>query len=656
MSIVIGNNLPESVSTSSWSPAAALRESEMPATLRLVCDTLSQEEFDAVRAHAKQCKPTVKIELICYNDLLPAAAPLPSLPRPKRGEPLVPANGRKGTEDYPTSVWYTELFTHALHTSRPTACCVLSGPPGVGKTLAAEHLLEEVQQMKERAQKAGVVPLSRFPQVRYFTCSLLESASDLGPFLGSIAAYGATAHPDDVLVVDDIEALGGRAKREKLFEIMARRVRCRRIMITNDFYDAKSFPMRTSTLKEHFFPLTVTRAHIGSLAQYIMQHFPALGTSDDQDANVQMQKCAMAAQRIAQQSLGDVRAALTTAMLDVRMRNTDVKRSVGVSIDVQNRGEAMHVTLQRLARTAERTTLPRVHKTFFDNQHEQAAETMFANYARLLTALPETIEREVDEGAELLVRMQAAADAADMLSLGEQYDYHRREHSYAGIDGLETDKEVVFAFTVGAPLAHVARAVREATQHYGVVPCHDFPFYNLMAQQKITTEALGPLWARMNGMLHSSKPSAQKGTAFSGGTFTMLEDAKAVLFGGLRGTALKNVLESDGGERMQALVQRFVEFGCDEQVFVCMCRARMGDNRYSAKKLGAVFQACSGSVSAPKQRNKRAAASSSTVQSDEQGKKKKKSAPAKRQRTVAPPPANVSVLGMMRRMSKQIAK
>jgi hypothetical protein len=410
----------------------------------------------------------------------------------------------------PSLAWYTTLLNHALHPTRPKQCCVLWGAPGVGKTLAVERLGEMLRRQRARRgaaasflnadRRAGVAELG------YFSCAAIEDSADVAPFLLSVKAFLTTAAPDSLLVVDDVDALqDDRASLARLFALLAPASRarkrpadeekdeekeegeeekeeegeeeekkkepakketagavlCRRVIIVNDYYERAYFTLRQPPLKQHFYELHVERAHVGALAAYLQRKIATLAREPE------------AARAIAERSGGDVRAALIAATLDcavLRGSRAALCTSVGVALDTQSRDEPLTQTLVRCART-------RLLDEVYGADRESAAECLFVNHPRYLTARPAAN------------RLDAALEIADALSVGDLYE-SAMQRGYEGASADELDKRLAFELALAAPLTLLGNALAGTQAKYDVWPRLEFPHRKMLQAQRARADSL----------------------------------------------------------------------------------------------------------------------------------------------------------------------
>lgn len=488
MSVVIGNLGPPACT-----PAQALQMKVSPGTARLVCDSLTQEELKALVAHMQALGATVQLTRV--NKLTAApAAPAYDLPRPAFEEQVVSTFDRKGD---PTTAWYTTLLHHALHTDRPQRCCVLWGPPGVGKTLAMERLQEMLRRQRAartKERRVGVRLLGSerrlgVPEMRYFSCCDIENADDVAPFLKSVAEFVSTAPPDSIVVVDDVDAIAGeKSSLTRLFEIMAEGVpkkgvtlpkaRCRRIMIVNDLYAKPYFSLRKKPLEDRFFDLRVDYAHLASLALFLRAKVPAIRDRErlavaealrtGADVDVARDSVSLG---VAHRSGGDVRAALISAIY------------MPSSCDTLVRNEGLHVTILHCVR-AERP-VKEAHLLLEAEEGDDVNECMFANYPRYLSACDDQVRV-----------LQAAADVSEQLSDAHTYDWANRNSGFEGGDGEDMDKQMLFSLSTALPVGRLARALAGTSRQHLIQPKLEFPLRKLIGVHNKRAEVLHNYKAR----------------------------------------------------------------------------------------------------------------------------------------------------------------
>lgn len=496
---------------------SAALETTFGESASIVCDTMSQAELDSVIRHLHASN--TEFDLIVLERVPLAVEPRSAeLPKPAFEEQMVPATDDKGN---PTLAWYTKLLNHVFQRTRPSTCLLLTGPPGVGKSLAIERIGEMLRrqrtangEIRDRRVLMGVDRRNKVARLVSFSCASIEDSDDAAAFVESVAAYAAVARADDILVLDDVDALEeDGATREKLLKIVGAQARCRRIIILNDLYDSTMQTLRrkrthkndTELSAENFTELAVGRAHVDSLAAYLKRKIPSMNYETTNNS-------VHPADVIACHSNGDVRAALIAAMIDdrtfeqlqaamaakksdeqpkrqfvnPRLKNDKptVTKGLSITADVRQH-ERPNITLLRCARAPDPMTECRT--ALADTDLDSTSQLMYANAPRYLTAqLPPEVRNSMTDKEALRAEFETLNTAADiLLSMGDAdiYDTENRTLGFAGSDATETDSSVLFEFSVTLPATMLGRHLRKRTREYTLTSFPDFPLSKLIRTQ-----------------------------------------------------------------------------------------------------------------------------------------------------------------------------
>jgi len=349
--------------------------------------------------------------------------------------------------------WYTRLVRYAFGPESARRALVLWGKSGVGKSLALARIARMRPQGELEAALVSCTDIDDWP----VAAEQLTAAA---------ARFGARS----VLLIDDLDVLES-AERRKLVELAAG-LRCRCVLVTNDWFARENWPLRAGRHKARFEQLRVYGAARATLSRYITTHYTALRTDH------------AALNALLDEADGDVRAALIAAELAERCSERAGERvgeraedaSAGgrlapvseaakshpewvqsaVEEPVEGRDvrrqEALHYSLLRCARSAK--PLREMELTHGDGDAETVGEVVFANAPRMIeTGGGESREAKARKAERAL---EALAAAADCQSLAGVYDAQRRESGYAGVDGRQSDKQIHFALAAAVPLATVA--------------------------------------------------------------------------------------------------------------------------------------------------------------------------------------------------------
>lgn len=453
----------------------ALALAQWPGVVKLVCDTLNQEEFDAVLARGQQ--HGVAVDFTNLQQIAPMQ-PEYAVPRPDFDEQLVAANcGAYGA----SLAWYTQLLTYALGKDQPNQCCVLWGPPGVGKTLATERIEEMLRRRRVEGGMGGkrlngtTVRLTGVQELRRFSFADAEDNEDMTALVQAIKLYCVSAETDSIVIIDDVDVLpNGSALRHKLFKALpstlcakTKRNRCRVIVVLEDWWSRANAELRKAPLKDHYHDIYVGNANSASLVTFMMKKFPALPFD--------------VLSRIAEGSRGDVRAALTTAKLTQASGGKLVWGERDGSAHTREHG-AVHSTLVRVL--GDRVDpVKAAHSVFYDHDTETAAEQLFANCPRLMNYTGD--DDEFSRSSRW-----AIYDAVDFMSLASVYDEKRRENFFSGADATNVDKDILFALQIEAPLTIMSRKIRSNPRHYAPYTQFDLPFLNVRKRIEASNDTL----------------------------------------------------------------------------------------------------------------------------------------------------------------------
>lgn len=538
----------------------------IPPRVVLVCDTLTQDELNRLllKARGADCDVEMtQLGLIGPPSVSARRHHLAELPRPELSEELVPAAHKSGY----TRVWYISFLRHCLGLVQPKKCLVLSGPPGVGKTLAAERL-GAIMNPNGTERLVGTVE----NEYGYFSCADVEDGDDVKMLFNRVSEFLRTTRGKSVLILDDAEVLvddenGHResAKRAELFTLLGKEAPCRRVIIVQDFYDRANNVLRDDTRFEHYH---VDRAHIPSLAAFIMQKVPTLARQPD------------AAKFLAEQSGGDVRAALIAASFDATVMpvlaraNARTLRSVGIDADSRSVPLPIHILVRQAVRAGTpREIVAKAREAVAGADLESVEHVMYANYPRIGSA--QTKRRDVAE--EACERLVALARTAEALSDADAHDQ------------ATWDDEGRFELGVGIAALTLGAALTEASHSYAVEAKLEFPLWRLRAAQNECASHMGVSLELRSAIESGTNTTLQEYTeTFADDTATnhgpaesakiaQLREAVPVLLGRFsphefgealqQATARKRTLTETTWDRLQTVIVAFGAFGIDASGF-----------------------------------------------------------------------------------------
>lgn len=594
--------------------------------LAIVCDAVSAHEFKQLTEHLRARRMTAQLTNLIK--LAPAArVHNVGLVKPAFEEAMVPADKNGGA----SLDWYAALMNHVFGTTRPRKCCVLWGPPGVGKTLAAQRIGAMVAEQNREVSGGGDAGGERMvgadrngvPKFRYFSCCDIGGAEDVGEFVDSVTAFATSAPDDSIFVLDDLDAVAAESTETKvvqrLLDVMASAKRCRSVVIVNDLYDYARLRPRDREEPPDFSAIQVHRAHIDSLAAYLKCKFPVMAAEP------------RAALLIASNSNGDVRRALTmatfdSAILTSRLYNPYARAPprAGGAVDkkwrdqeervealyVQQADEIPYVSLERYARCAQPELQCRLEQ--MDNI-EKMSQCLYTNYPRFLTAhVTRRRDARLDNIGDL-------AEMADWLSEGDMYERSQYSTHFAGANAAQTDKQIHFAFTLGVPITLLAHALHWLDTNYDKPPVMKFPLYTLIGAQNRLSRSLLIHRSRRRlvaetgfenaaaHMLVLDKDAHKRESAaknMPGQTACEMQETARVLFGRLNKLALREtLLLSKQEERIDveqamwaelcAVTRRFGEVGFSAIDFAQACLAHFGaheiEHTFTEYQLAGVF-------------------------------------------------------------------
>src|SRR6056297_20597 len=550
--------------------------------------------------------------------------------------------------------WFSDLLRYAFARSAPVPrkATVLWGAPGVGKTLALKRL-------------AAMRPDGAL-QATYFSCNDFdELACDARSSKGAQAARGGGggggASPlwrdvierlecaaqrfgtRSVLLVDDVDVLPAGAAhslRSKLFEFVAQKLRCRCVLVSNDWYARDNWSLRAGKLKAHFTPLRVHGAQRGALRAHLQQHYallraPAASELLEQvldEANGDVRAALMSAeieQRLAddggrvlacgamvprdalhahlqrhfallrnggecaqasaalEQLAGAPKGAVPDALvaLDATLWRQCAGAAAAASTSCSAMGardvrsqQALHYSLLRCARdNAPRVAVEALHG---DDAADDVGQVIFANAPRIVGTHNE------------LLALDALAEAADCHSLAALYNEQRYESGFAGGDAQDVDKQLHFALNCALPLAVAAETAGVRSTLHERLPL-EFPESKIARAQREKAPALARLGQHVRlsaqlgarraidarGMGECAPPSRRAPRVSVRPDDALLRaEVHQHVFGNESGAELAQALRQRGStsDALRGALRRAAALGCDADDFAFLCQMAYG--------------------------------------------------------------------------------